>query len=122
MTFQFPPPFFSICLNNPLHNDHGLPKQGAGEQLTPPLLLKTNKLWSNSEVWFCLPPPLLCNFQRPCNVLVWFGCVDAFQRMESGYPLRDFASRPRGVEPPSTRQLELQPAWDKGGILRPFQS
>ena len=27
-----------------------------------------------------------------------------------------------GVEPPSTRQLELKPAWDKGGILRPVQS
>ena len=35
--------------------------------------------------------------------LVWFGCVDAYQRKESGYPSRDFASRPRGVEPPSTR-------------------
>ena len=33
-----------------------------------------------------------------------------------------FGSHPRGVESPSTRQLELQPAWDKGGILRPVQS
>ena len=36
--------------------------------------------------------------------------------------LMGFGSHPRGVEPPSTRQLELQPAWDKGGILRPVQS
>ena len=36
----------------------------------------------------------------------------------SGIP----SSSPRGVEPPSTRQLELQTAWDQGGILRPVQS
>ena len=33
-----------------------------------------------------------------------------------------FGSHPRGVEPPSTRQLEFQFAWDKGGILWPVQS
>ena len=70
--------------------------------------------------------PILESVPIPLGGAGWswigFGCVDAFQRKESGYPLRDFASRPRGVEPPSTRQLELQPAWDKGGILRPVQS
>ena len=36
--------------------------------------------------------------------------------------LMGFGSHPRGVESPSTRQLELQLAWNKGGILRPVQS
>ena len=36
--------------------------------------------------------------------------------------LMGFGSHPRGVEPPSTRQLELQLDWDMGGILRLVQS
>ena len=34
--------------------------------------------------------------------------------------LEGFCLTSKGVEPPSTRQLEIQPAWYKGGILWPI--
>ena len=56
--------------------------------------------------------------------LVWFGFVGPeFLRSSDGSSLIwDITSNPRGVEPPSTKQLELQTAWDKEEILRPVLS
>ena len=63
---------------------------------------------------------------------LWFGLVDAFHRKESGYPLRDFTSRPDRAY-----KLEVQimaylfqdlqignpdNCLGKGGILRPVLS
>jgi len=44
----------------------------------------------------------------------WFGCAGPGSKDSvMGIPF----FRARGVEPPTTRQLELQTAWDKGRIL-----
>ena len=52
--------------------------------------------------------------------MIWLGFVGpGFTDPVMGIPFfRDLASSPRQVEPPSSRQLEFQTAWDKGGILR----
>ena len=54
--------------------------------------------------------------------LDWF-CGPQILRYSDGSSLIwDITSSPSGVEPPSTKQLELQTAWDKGGILQPVLS
>ena len=66
------------------------------------------------------------SFKTVKSATTWFGfgfCGPWILRSSDGSSLIwDITSSPRGVEPPSTRQLEFQTAWDKGGILRPVLS
>ena len=51
-----------------------------------------------------------------CSVsLIWFFGPWILRSSDGSSLIWDITSSPRGVEPPFTRQLELQTAWDKGG-------
>ena len=69
-----------------------------------------------------------CSFpihnERLDKIYSWFGLVvwTPSRGRKVGVPRGILPQVQGGVEPPSTRQLELKPAWDKGGILRPVQS
>ena len=68
---------------------------------------------------------LLCQkiFNKKAND-IRFGLVlwPWILRCDGLFLIWDITSSPRGVEPPSTKQLELQTSWDKGGILQPVLS
>ena len=53
---------------------------------------------------------------------VWFGFVGLDSEIQwLVVPYLGLSLCPNGGWIPSTKQLELQTAWDKGGILRPVQ-